>query len=81
MEYAFRIFDFDEDDCISAQDLHEVINRLTGEQTLDEDDMQQLINNIFEESDIDDDDKLSYAEFEHILSKAPDFVNAFRIRL
>ena len=61
--------------------LFQVINRLTGDQRLEHDDMQQLINNIFEEADIDDDDSLSYAEFEHVISKAPDFVNAFRIRL
>ena len=81
VEYAFRIYDFDGDDMISARDLHEIINRLTGEQKLAEDDMQQLINNIFEEADLDDDDALSFAEFEHVISKAPDFVNSFRIRL
>jgi calcium and integrin-binding protein 1 len=29
---------------------------------------------IFEEADLDDDDSLSFAEFEHVISKAPDFV-------
>ncbi|XP_072027235.1 calcium and integrin-binding family member 2-like [Amphiura filiformis] len=80
-EYAFRIYDFDEDDFVSSGDLREVINRLTGEQQLSDEDMQQLINNILEESDLDDDDALSFAEFEHVISKAPDFMNSFRIRL
>lgn len=29
---------------------------------------------IFEEADLDDDDSLSFAEFEHVISKAPDFI-------
>ena len=29
---------------------------------------------IFEEADLDDDETLSFAEFEHVISKAPDFV-------
>ena len=31
---------------ISADDLKEVINRLTGEQSLSEDDMDQLVTNV-----------------------------------
>ena len=29
----------------------------------------------------DGDEKLSYVEFEHIVSRAPDFSNTFRIRI
>lgn len=82
VEYAFRIYDFDGDDMISSADLKEVISRLTGEGNgLSEEQMQQLIDNILEEADLDDDDALSFAEFEHVISKAPDFVSSFRIRL
>lgn len=81
VEYAFRIYDFDEDDMISSDDLKEVVDRLTGDQKLNENEMQQLIDNILEEADLDDDDSLSFAEFEHVISKAPDFINSFRIRL
>ena len=81
VEYAFRIYDFDGDDLISIGDIQEIINRLTGEQKLEEEDMKQLVENIFEEADLDDDDCLSFAEFEHVISKAPDFANSFRIRL
>lgn len=82
VEFAFRIYDFDGDDMISAEDLQEVIHRLTGEENkLEDEDMKQLIKNVFDEADLDDDRKLSFAEFEHVISKAPDFVNSFRIRL
>ncbi|KAK2186545.1 hypothetical protein NP493_196g00004 [Ridgeia piscesae] len=68
--------DFDGDDMINKDDLKKVINRLTGSQSLEETDMDQLINNasILEEADLDDDQALSFAEFEHVISKAPDFV-------
>lgn len=81
VEYAFRIYDFDGDDVISIDDLTEVINRLTGDQQLSSSDLDQLIKNIFVEADLDEDDNLSFAEFEHVISKAPDFINSFRIRL
>lgn len=82
VHYAFRIYDFNEDDMIDEEDLRNVITRLTGsEKQLSEENMQKLIDNIFQEADLDDDKMLSYAEFEHVISKAPDFVNTFRIRL
>ncbi|XP_067947831.1 calcium and integrin-binding protein 1-like [Watersipora subatra] len=86
VEYAFRIYDFDDDDMLSNSDLEQVINRLTGgdeneSQKLSADDMKTLIENIYSEADLDDDDTLSFAEFEHVISKAPDFVTSFRIRL
>lgn len=81
VEYAFRIYDFDEDDMISEYDLEQIVNRLTGVQQLGQEDMKQLIENVFKEADLDEDKWLSFAEFEHVISKAPDFVNTFRIRL
>lgn len=38
--------DFDEDDVISGKDLREVINRLTGDQALNDEEMEQLIQNV-----------------------------------
>lgn len=63
-----------------------MINRLTGgkedeNQRLPDEDMKALITNIYTEADLDDDEYLSFAEFEHVISKAPDFVTSFRIRL
>ena len=68
--------------CLCCQ----VINRLTGGNEDDRlklpaEDMKMLIDNIYQEADLDDDDTLSFAEFEHVISKATDFVTSFRIRL
>ncbi|KAK2167474.1 hypothetical protein LSH36_27g04034, partial [Paralvinella palmiformis] len=81
VHYAFRIYDFNGDDMIDEEDLRNVISRLIGtEKQLSEENTQKLIDNtnpvfqIFQEADLDDDKMLSYAEFEHVISKAPDFV-------
>lgn len=81
VEYAFRIYDFNEDDYICESDLKRVIRRLCGEQKLSEENLKTIIKKIMVEADLDDDNQLSFAEFEHVISKAPDFVNSFRIRI
>lgn len=81
IEYAFRIYDFNNDGLISSHDLFEIINLLTGDQKLTDEQMDQLIDNILKEGDLDGDRTLSFAEFQHVMSKSPDFVNSFRIRL
>lgn len=40
----------------------------------------QLIQ-IIEEADLDGDDQISYAEFEHVVSRSPDFIRTFHIRI
>ncbi|KAI8499178.1 PREDICTED: calcium and integrin-binding protein 1-like [Branchiostoma belcheri] len=81
VEYAFKVYDFDSDGYLDKSDLKQVVDRLTGEQKLSDTEMEQLVDNLFEEADLDEDDQLSFAEFEHVISKAPDFINSFRIRL
>ncbi|XP_002128104.1 calcium and integrin-binding protein 1-like [Ciona intestinalis] len=82
VEYAFKVYDFNEDDLLDAEDIEMVVSRLTGYAgSLKDDEMQQLLKNIMQEADLDNDDQLSYAEFEHVISKSPDFLNSFRIRL
>lgn len=66
---------------LGVSDLTKVITRLTGDNKLKDSEMKILIENIFEEADLDDDGALSFAEFEHVVDRSPDFLNAFRIRL
>ncbi|XP_014680863.1 PREDICTED: calcium and integrin-binding protein 1-like [Priapulus caudatus] len=81
LEYAFRIYDFDEDDMLSEGDIATVVRRLTRESPLDDRDMKQLVGNIMKQADLDDDGLLSYAEFEHAVYKAPDLIHLFKIRM
>ncbi|MCJ8735869.1 hypothetical protein PDJAM_G00252320 [Pangasius djambal] len=82
--YAFRIFDFDDDGTLDYGDLEKLVNCLTGESTdtrLTPEEMNQLINNILEESDIDKDGTVNLSEFQHVISRSPDFVSSFKIVL
>nr|XP_034321022.1 calcium and integrin-binding protein 1-like [Crassostrea gigas] len=80
-EYAFRIYDFDEDDYIGYEDIKELVNRQTGEETLTAMDLERLIDNIYDESDIDEDGTISYPEFENIVENCPELIHRFRFRL
>ncbi|XP_072526164.1 calcium and integrin-binding protein 1 [Salminus brasiliensis] len=82
--YAFRIFDFDDDGTLDSGDLEKLVNCLTGETEdtrLTSEEMKQLINNILEESDIDKDGTVNLSEFQHVISRSPDFVSSFKIVL
>ncbi|XP_060611429.1 calcium and integrin-binding protein 1 [Anolis sagrei] len=82
--YAFRIFDFDDDGTLDKKDLEQLVNCLTGEgedSRLSPVEMEQLIQNILEESDIDKDGTINLSEFQHIISRSPDFTSSFKIVL
>lgn len=82
--YAFRIFDFDDDGTLDCADLEKLVNCLTGETNdakLSSTEMKQLISNILEESDIDKDGTVNLSEFQHVISRSPDFVSSFKIVL
>jgi len=93
-EYAFRVYDFDGDDMIGAEDISRIVDHLllgndaeavqdadVGGGGLTPDEKRVVIKTVIDEADLDDDRKLSFAEFEHVISKAPDFMTSFRIRL
>ncbi|XP_020668407.3 calcium and integrin-binding family member 4 [Pogona vitticeps] len=79
IEYAFRIYDFDEDGFIDQEDLQKVIRRLVDKKRLSEEEISSLAHHILEEADLDKDKMLSLAEFEHAMTKSPDFLHSFRI--
>ncbi|XP_061825939.1 calcium and integrin-binding protein 1-like [Nerophis lumbriciformis] len=82
--YAFRIFDFDDDGTLDCGDLEKLVNCLTGETDdtrLTSEEMRQLITNILDESDIDKDGTVNLSEFQHVISRSPDFVSSFKIVL
>ncbi|RZC42056.1 EF-hand 7 domain containing protein [Asbolus verrucosus] len=78
--YAFRIYDFDNDKHIGPEDLDNALILLMR-QELTPEDRQQIIEKVIEEADVDGDGKLSYMEFEHVITRAPDFLSTFHIRI
>jgi len=90
--YAFRMYDFDNDGYLGEKDLQQTVEYLIGAKKpqkkgekvekphLDAEQVNQAVQQILAESDLDQDNQLSYIEFEHVVSRAPDFTNTFRIR-
>uniref|UniRef100_A0ABI7XI94 EF-hand domain-containing protein n=1 Tax=Felis catus TaxID=9685 RepID=A0ABI7XI94_FELCA len=79
IEYAFRIYDFNENGFIDDEDLRKVVLRLLNSDDVSEDLLTDVTNHVLSESDLDNDNMLSFSEFEHAMAKSPDFMNAFRI--
>jgi len=82
IEYAFKIYDFNEDDLICEEDIEVIIHRLISDSKhINESEMAVILKNVFAESDLDNDRSLSFAEFEHVLTKSLDFDNSFIVRV
>ncbi|KAK0428386.1 hypothetical protein QR680_010769 [Steinernema hermaphroditum] len=80
LKYAFRIYDYDGDDQLGHDDLSKMIRCLTRDELSDEE-VEFIIERIIEEADLDGDEQISYAEFEHVVSRSPDFIRTFHIRI
>uniref|UniRef100_A0A6I8NBD8 Calcium and integrin-binding family member 2 n=2 Tax=Monotremata TaxID=9255 RepID=A0A6I8NBD8_ORNAN len=78
--YAFKIYDFNTDNFICKSDLENTLSRLTKSE-LDEEEVVLVCEKVIEEADLDGDGKLNYADFEDMISKAPDFLSTFHIRI
>nr|XP_042904811.1 calcium and integrin-binding family member 2-like [Parasteatoda tepidariorum] len=78
--YAFRIYDFDDDDMLSKEDVLEGLKRVTRNQ-LSNEECEEVVNYVFSEADLDNDGFITFPEFEHLIAKSPDFVHSFRIRV
>lgn len=82
MEYAFKIYDFNEDDLLDVEDLEVVVNRLVNvNEDLSDMELENIIKNVFLEADLDQDRSLSFAEFEHVIMKSSNFTHSFRTRV
>ncbi|GFS32966.1 calcium and integrin-binding protein 1 [Nephila pilipes] len=79
--YAFRMYDFDDDDMFSREDIQELLNRLKAHNHLSQKDCEEIINYVFLEADLDTDGFISYPEFEQLITKSPDFIHAFKMRI
>ncbi|XP_062575707.1 mesenchyme-specific cell surface glycoprotein-like [Saccostrea cucullata] len=77
--YAFKIYgtviftDFDGDNYLGKEDLQCTLKCLTRNE-LSEEELNFVVEKVLEETDLDDDGKLSYIEFEHVISRSPDFM-------
>ncbi|CAL1548695.1 unnamed protein product [Lymnaea stagnalis] len=78
--YAFKIYDYDGDNFLGRSDLEKTLQALTRA-SLAPEEIKFVVDKVLEETDLDDDGMLSYIEFEHVISRAPDFLTTFHIRI
>uniref|UniRef100_A0A3Q4GM68 Calcium and integrin-binding family member 2 n=1 Tax=Neolamprologus brichardi TaxID=32507 RepID=A0A3Q4GM68_NEOBR len=72
--------DFNRDNFICKEDLEKTLNKLTKGELMPEE-VTLVCDKAIEEADLDGDHKLSFADFENMISKAPDFLSNFHIRI
>ncbi|XP_061835803.1 calcium and integrin-binding family member 3-like [Nerophis lumbriciformis] len=78
--YAFKIYDFNDDDFICKSDLEKTLNKLTRNE-LTEDEVRMVCEKVLDEADLDNDGRLSLEDFQHMIVRAPDFLSTFHIRI
>lgn len=72
--------DFDGDQHIGPNDLEQALRLLTRNE-LSPEEIAQVCEKVVEECDVDGDGKLSFMEFEHVITRAPEFLSTFHIRM
>uniref|UniRef100_H9GA39 EF-hand domain-containing protein n=1 Tax=Anolis carolinensis TaxID=28377 RepID=H9GA39_ANOCA len=72
--YAFKIYDFNNDDYICKLDLEKTVNKLTRKELTPEE-VCLVCNKVIDEADLDNDGKLSLEDFQHMIIRAPDFLS------
>ncbi|CAA9999703.1 unnamed protein product [Nesidiocoris tenuis] len=78
--YAFKIYDFDNDNHIGCDDICTALRLLTHNE-LTAEEMVQVYGKAMEEGDVDGDGKLSFIEFQHVILRSPEFFSTFHIRI
>lgn len=76
----FWKLDYDGDGFIGKDDLKKTLIALTKNRlTLDE--VHVVIGKVINEADNDCDGQISFQEFKHVLSRSPEFMSNFRLRI
>merc|ERR1712136_224554 len=80
VNYAFKVYDFNEDGLICRDDIRKVVQGLCGEREWGKGNLEKIVDNFFKEADMDDDQHLDFGEFENMMAKSPDFITSFRFK-
>ncbi|XP_067872032.1 calcium and integrin-binding family member 3-like [Heterodontus francisci] len=78
--YAFKIYDFNNDNFICKSDLEKTLIKLTRNELTPEE-VRLVCEKVLDEADLDNDGKLSLEDFQHMIIRAPDFLSTFHIRI
>ncbi|XP_023721305.1 calcium and integrin-binding family member 2 [Cryptotermes secundus] len=79
--WAFKIFDFNNDNYIGEDDLLIIIDRLTLKKQLSYSEKKKIIEIILKEVDLGKSGDISSREFVHAITKMPDFTTCFQLKV
>lgn len=68
-----QMTDFNGDSLITEEDIEQVVIALTRNE-LSQDEIKIVCEKVLEEADMDDDKAISQTEFQHVISRAPEFI-------
>jgi len=93
-EWAFQIFDFDDDGMIKANDIRELVNRITGitgrhklkesdadRNQLSESEMEKVIKHVLKEAAIHRTGYIEQQEFRNLMGKSANFASNFCLKV
>lgn len=78
-DFAFRVYDVDDDGYISADDLRKIFHMLVGNNLAPES-LDTVIDQVIKDADADDDGRISRDDFSHAVD-LPSFASQLTIRL
>ncbi|CAH0724327.1 unnamed protein product, partial [Brenthis ino] len=84
--WAFKVYDIDEDNAISTQDICDILDRLTSdpdnsEDHLDKESKMEIAKGIMDKMNLDNSGSISVSEFKMVLSRIPEFSSSFYFKL
>uniref|UniRef100_A0A1I8JSQ1 Uncharacterized protein n=1 Tax=Anopheles albimanus TaxID=7167 RepID=A0A1I8JSQ1_ANOAL len=79
--WAFRLYDFDNDNLITKEDIMMLCDRLTKEEQLGQQEKQNIADLLLQEMDLQNNGNLAVFDFVHAISKMPEFQHTFSCRL
>ena len=78
--WAFKLFDFDNDEMIGEFDVHNTVRIVVGPSMSDAE-IKEIVQRVFNEVDLDGNKSLTIGEFAAMMRRFDDFVFKFNIRL
>uniref|UniRef100_A0A182IVM8 WD repeat-containing protein 89 n=1 Tax=Anopheles atroparvus TaxID=41427 RepID=A0A182IVM8_ANOAO len=79
--WAFQLYDFDDDNVITKEDILILCDRLTKHDSLEEAEKQSIADVLLKEIDLQNNGNIAEIEFVHAMSKMPEFHQTFSCRV
>ncbi|XP_023340538.1 calcium and integrin-binding family member 3 [Eurytemora carolleeae] len=85
-KWAFKVYDFNNDEKICSKDILEVVKRLTKPNEnsaieLKPEELAEVVKNVLEETDLNNNGFITSTEFQQVATKSPEFQHSFKLSI